>query len=305
MSNIVDCLIVGGGPAGLTASIYCKRSGLNVLVLEKESFGGQIATSPKVENYPTIKSISGSELIERMIDQVTELGVDIDIDEVKHIERNDGIFHVIGEFSTYLAKTVILATGCVHRKLKAEGIDDFQDSGVSYCAVCDGSFYEGKDVCLVGDANTALQYSILLSNICRKVYVCTLFDKFFGERPLVDALLKKENVEVIHNVSLKTVNGNDKIESLDFENTKTKEIQNIKVDGLFVAIGQIPNNKDFENLVDLDEQGYFDSNETCKTKTEGLYVAGDARRKDLRQVATAISDGAQAATLAVNYILNK
>lgn len=297
-----DVIIVGGGPSGLTASIYAKRAGKSVLVLEKESFGGQIATSPRVENFPTIKSISGTELIDRLLDQVLDLGVEVDVDEVKHIEKNNGIFNVSCEYSSYEAKAVIIATGCSPRSLDTKGLEDYIGKGVSYCAVCDGSFYEGKDVCLIGDANTALQYALLLSNVCNKVYVCTLFDKFFGEDLLVKSLLARSNVEVTHNILLKQVKGNGQVEEAVFENTKTKEEVSFKVEGIFIAIGQIPHNDGFTNLVDLDKAGYIVSNNDVYTKTEGLFVSGDARVKNLRQLTTAVGDGALAATAAVKYI---
>lgn len=297
-----DVIIVGGGPSGLTAAIYAKRAGKSVLVLEKESFGGQIATSPRVENFPTIKSISGTELIDRLLDQVLDLGVDVDVDEVKHIEKNNGIFDVECEYSSYQAKAVILATGCSPRSLDTEGLEEYIGKGVSYCAVCDGSFYEGKDVCLIGDANTALQYALLLSNLCNKVYVCTLFDKFFGEDLLVKSLLDRKNVEVTHNILLKKVNGDGQVEQAVFENTQTKEEISFNVDGIFIAIGQIPHNDPFANLVDLDKNGYIIATNDIYTKTEGLFVSGDARQKNLRQLTTAVGDGALAATAAVKYI---
>ena len=297
-----DIIIIGGGPAGLTASIYAKRSGKSVLVLEKESFGGQIATSPRVENYPTIKSISGTELVDRILDQAMELGVEVDIDEVVHIEKNNDIFELTGEYNSYQAKAVIIATGCSHRTMDVEGLEDYVGRGVSYCAVCDGSFYENKDVCLIGDANTALQYGLLLSNICHKVYVCTLFDKFFGEDMLVKALLARPNVEVTHNLSLASIKGSDELESVTFINTITKEAKTYDVSGLFIAIGQVPHNDNFTNLVELDKAGYIVTTNDCYTKTPGLFVAGDCRVKQLRQVTTAVGDAALAATSAVKYI---
>lgn len=302
MNNMYDIIVIGGGPAGLTAAIYARRSGKTVLVLEKESFGGQIATSPKVENFPTIKSISGAELIERLMDQVESLGAEIDIDEITHIEKVEGVFKLHGEYSDYEALSVIIANGCKHRQLKANNIEKFIDNGVSYCAVCDGAFYEGKDVCLVGDANTALQYALMLSNICNHLYVCTLFDRFFGEETLINALVNRANVTIYHNVKLMDVLGDEKIESLVFENTLDKNQLKLDVEGLFVAIGQIPNNQNFQNVVDLDDDGYFNVGEDCMTKTEGLFVAGDCRKKGLRQVTTAVSDASIATTNALNYL---
>lgn len=302
MATIFDVIIIGAGPAGLTSAIYARRAGKSVLILEKESIGGQIATSPKVENYPSIISISGTELMDNMMNQATELGADFDIDEVEHIEKVDDLFHLTGEYGEYQAKSVILATGCSHRSINAKGVEDFIGNGVSYCAVCDGSFYQNQDVCLIGDANTALQYALMLSNICHKVYVCTLFDRFFGEDILVQALLKRENVEITHNLLLQEVKGSDEVEEVIFKDTKTSESKAFQVRGLFIAIGQIPHNENFTNVVDLDKDGYIVATDDCFTKTEGLYVAGDCRRKALRQVATAIGDAALAATMAVKYL---
>ena len=302
MATIFDVIIIGAGPAGLTSAIYARRAGKSVLILEKESIGGQIATSPKVENYPSIISISGTELMDNMMNQATELGADFDIDEVKHIEKTDGLFHLTGEYGSYVARSVIIATGCSHRSINAKGVEDFIGNGVSYCAVCDGSFYQNQDVCLIGDANTALQYALMLSNICHKVFVCTLFDKFFGEDILVQALLKRDNVEITHNLLLQEVKGTDEVEEVIFKDTKTEEIKSYAVKGLFIAIGQIPHNENFTNVVDLDKDGYIIAVDDCFTKTEGLYVAGDCRKKALRQVATAIGDAALAATMAVKYL---
>ena len=297
-----DLIIVGGGPAGFTSAIYARRSGKSVLVLEKESFGGQIASSPKIENYPSLKSASGVELINMMMEQAESLGAEFDIDEIKHIEKKENVFYLEGEYNNYQALSVILCTGCKHRELQANHIEDFLDNGVSYCAVCDGDFYKGKDVCLVGDANTALQYALLLSDLCNHVYICTLFDRFFGEQCSVDAIYERKNITIYHNVKLLDVLGTDEIEQLVFENTQDSSKLNLKVSGLFVAIGQVPNNDNFKNLADLDEFGYFDSDESCKTKTPGLFVAGDCRKKFLRQVSTATSDACVATTSAVAYL---
>ena len=302
---MIDCIVIGGGPAGLMASIYIKRSNKNVLVLEKNAFGGQIANSPKVENFPTIKSITGAELVERLLDQALALGVEIDIDEVLEIKKTGNHFHLKTEYNEYDALTVIVCAGCHHRELKAINIENFIDNGVSYCAVCDGSFYENQDVCLVGDGNTALQYALLLANICHKVYVCTLFDRFFGEESNVELLKKHERVEIIHNVLLNKVIGTTKIEALEFLNKENQELITLPVSGLFVAIGQIPNNEIYQDLVDLDKDGYILADEKCLTKTEGLFVAGDCRQKELRQVTTAISDASVAAMQAVTYLLKQ
>ena len=300
--NKYDVIIIGGGAAGMTAALYSLRSGKSVLLLEKETIGGQIAKSPRVENFPTIKEISGEELSSKLFDQIMDLGCEFELDTVLKVEKNENKFTVTGEYSTYESKSVIIATGLEHRKINIENEDELIGKGVSYCAVCDGAFYKDEDVCLVGDGNTALQYSILLSNYCKKVYVCTLFDKFFGDEVLVKKLKERENVEIIQNVSLTKFIANEELEGLVFKNTKDDSLLELKVKGCFIAIGQIPNNENFSNLVDLDKNGYIIVNEDLETKTKGLFVAGDCRVKKVRQLTTAVSDGAMASVGAVSYI---
>ena len=300
--NKYDVIIIGGGAAGMTAALYSLRSGKSVLLLEKETIGGQISKSPRVENFPTIKEISGEELSSKLFDQIMDLGCEFELDTVLKVEKNENEFIVTGEYSTYNSKSVILATGLEHRKINIENEDELLGKGVSYCAVCDGAFYKDEDVWLVGDGNTALQYSILLSNYCKKVYVCTLFDKFFGDDVLVKKLKERENVEIIQNVSLTKFIANEELEGLVFKNTKDDSLLELKVKGCFIAIGQIPNNENFSNLVDLDKNGYIIVNEDLETKTKGLFVAGDCRVKKVRQLTTAVSDGAMASVGAVSYI---
>ena len=300
--NKYDVIIIGGGAAGMTAALYSLRSGKSVLLLEKETIGGQIAKSPRVENFPTIKEISGEELSSKLFDQIMDLGCEFELDTVTKLEKIENEFKVTGEYGTYGSKSVIIATGLEHRKINIENEDELIGKGVSYCAVCDGAFYKDEDVCLIGDGNTALQYSILLSNYCKKVYVCTLFDKFFGDDILVKKLKERENVEIIQNVSLTKFIANDELEGLLFKNTKDDSLLELKVKGCFIAIGQIPNNDIFNNLVDLDKNGYILVNEDLETKTKGLFVAGDCRQKKVRQLTTAVSDGAMASVGAVSYI---
>ena len=300
--NKYDVIVIGGGAAGMTAALYSLRSGKTVLLLEKETIGGQIAKSPRVENFPTIKEISGEELSSKLFDQIMDLGCEFELDTVLKVEKNENEFIVTGEYSTYESKSVIIATGLEHRKINIENEDELIGKGVSYCAVCDGAFYKDEDVCLIGDGNTALQYSILLSNYCKKVYVCTLFDKFFGDDVLVKKLKERENVEIIQNVSLTKFIANEELEGLVFKNTKDDSLLELKVKGCFIAIGQIPNNENFSNLVDLDKNGYIIVNEDLETKTKGLFVAGDCRVKKVRQLTTAVSDGAMASVGAVSYI---
>lgn len=301
---LYDIIIVGGGMAGMTAALYAKRNNKSVLIIEKESFGGQIANSPRVENFPTIQSISGLDLSDKMFSQINEYGVDFELDKVTEVKKEKGIFVVKTEYGEFTSKTLIIASGVKHKTLRLPMEEELVGKGISYCAVCDGPFYKGQEVVLVGDGNTALQYALLLSEYCSKVKVCTLFDKFFGDENHVLALRKKANVEIIHDVAtvgFETSNG--VLSGVVFENMKTKERQTMPANGLFVAIGQIPDNGAFAELVDLDKFGYIIADENCITKTEGLFVAGDCRTKKVRQLTTAASDGAIAALNACNYIL--
>lgn len=288
----------------MTAALYAKRSGKTVKIFEKESFGGQIASSPKVENFPSIKEISGLELSNNMFEQIMELGVEFECEDVLEITKENDCFKVTTDYNTYLASSVIIAAGVKHKTLNLEHEEELIGKGVSYCAVCDGAFYKGKDVAVIGDANTALQYTLMLSDICNKVYLCMLFDKFFADQTLVDRLKEKENIIVTKEISLKEFLHHEELTGLRFENTQTHQELSFSVDACFVAIGQVPNNDRFSNLVDLDDKGYIISSDTT-TKTEGLYVAGDCRTKQVRQLTTAVGDGAIAAMNAVNYINKK
>ena len=302
---MVDVLIVGGGPAGITAGIYAARSGLNTLLLERETFGGQIASSPKVENYPSIISISGEELVSRMLEQALEFGVSVDVENVTAINKVDDYFEVVTDYNTYQAKSVILATGVTHRTIKAENVEEFMGEGISYCAVCDGPFHKGHDVAVIGDGNSAMQYTISLSQYCNKVYVCTLFDKFFGEKSVEKVMRSRSNIKIVHNCSLNRVGGDSELKSAEFTNLLTKEVFSLDIQGLFIAIGHVPHNEDFKNVVELDNQGYILGNELCETSTPGIFVAGDCRKKTFRQVSTACADGTIAALSAIKYLDSK
>ena len=296
-----DIIVIGGGMAGMSACLYTLRNGKKTLLIEGSSIGGQIAQSPKVENYPTKMQISGEQLSEEVFEQITALGVDFECDNISNIEKIDNVFHVKGEFGEYQGYSVIIANGVKHRKLRLENEDKLIGHGVYYCAICDGPFYKDKEVTLIGDGNTALQYALLLSNICSKVNLVIMFDRFFGDEALVKAVESKDNIEITKNAKTIKLNGESELTSIVFERQDGSMFE-IKNTPLFVAIGQIPDNKKFENLADLDEQGYFLSDETTKTKTPGLFVAGDTRKKDVRQVCTAVCDGAVSATQACIYL---
>ena len=290
----------------MTAALYAKRAGKSVLILEKESFGGQIASSPLVENYPTQKAITGLELSNKIFEQICEIGVDFDCDEVIDLKKDEitNSFIITTPYTTHQAKSVVIATGVKPRRINVPKEEEYIGHGISYCAVCDGAFYKDKEVCVIGDANTAMQYALMLADTSKKVTMCLLFDHFFGSKDLQDKVLNNNKIDIYYEVSLKELIGDKEITSLRFENTKTKEELIIPSSCCFVAIGQEPHNDAFKALVDLDEQGYITSNET-ETKTEGLFVAGDCRNKKIKQLTTAISDGTIAALNAVNYLNKK
>ncbi len=297
-----DLIVIGAGAAGMTSALYALRNGKTVLVLESESLGGQIATSPKLENFPSIKEISGEQFADNLYEQISHHGAEVEIEKVIGVEKEGKIFTVKTEYNEYQSKTVVIASGVKHKHLRTKSNrDDLVGRGVYYCAICDGPFYKDREVAIIGDANTALQYSLLLSGYCKKVYVYTLFDKFFGDKMLVKALRSKENIEVRPNTSVIDFIGEDELTAIEYKDSDG-EIKRHEIPAVFIAIGQVPDNSAFANLVDLDKDGYIISDETCKTKTEGLFVAGDCRTKAIRQVSTAVADGAIAATNASVYL---
>ena len=298
-----DVIIIGAGVAGMTAALNCKRAEKSVLLLEQECVGGQIALSPKVENYPTKKQISGSELADEIFDQITEWGTDFDLDQVEKVTRlDDGTFEVKGMYNTHHGKSVIMATGVHHRPIGVDREEDLIGKGVSYCAICDGAFYANEDVVVIGDANTALQYSNLLAGYCKSVHICTLFDKFFGDKALVRSVLSKPNVHYTHNLSLKEFVGDDELTGLVFEDTKTHDKVSVQCKAVFICIGQIPHNDCVKDLVELDKNGYIVADESCFTSCPGVFVAGDCRTKKVRQVVTAVADGGVAGFNCCQYL---
>ncbi len=298
-----DIIVIGGGAAGMTAALYARRNGKSVLVLEGESLGGQIATSPRLENFPSIKEISGEAFADNLFEQIVDLGAEVEIEKAVSIEkRADKSFLVRTEYNEYAAKSVIIAAGVKHKHLKTKhDREDLVGKGVYYCAVCDGPFYKGREVAVVGDANSALQYALLLSGYCKKVYMYTLFDKFFGDESLVKALRAKDNIEVRPNTSVVDFIGEEELTAIEYTD-KDGNLCRQEIPAVFVAIGQVPDNAAFANVADLDDAGYIAADESCRTKTEGLFVAGDCRTKAVRQVSTAVSDGAIAATNASLYL---
>ena len=272
------------------------------MVIEKSTFGGQITHSPRVENYPGFVSLSGTELADKLIEQVLEQGADIELDCVTKVLKTDGNFAVKCENSEFSAKSVIIATGSHHRQLGLPKENDFIGEGISYCAVCDGAFYKGQEVCVIGGGNTALQEAVMLSDICKKVYIVQNLDFLTGEQKLADDISTRENVEVILSSTVEEILGDESF--LGVLINQNGEKRELKVDGAFVAIGQKPENEPFSEVVKLDEWGYIISGEDCTPKDtgNGIFVAGDCRTKSVRQVATAISDGAVAALCACKYV---
>ena len=301
MARIYDTIINGSGPAGMTAAIYLKRADKNVLILERESCGGQIATAPLVENFPAIESISGGELADKMLSQVLALGVDLELEECLEITKEDKIFHIRTDYNTYDSFSVIVATGAHHKKIGVENEDSYLGRGLSYCVSCDGPFYKGMEVAVIGDANSALQYALELSSYCPVVHLCTLFDKFFADKVLVDRALSKENIKIYHNILLQELRGEDSLKELIFTNTSTNLEFKLAVSGVFIAIGQDPDNSIIKDLAYISKAGYVLSNESMATKTDGLFVAGDCREKNVRQCTTAMADGAIAATACIKF----
>ena len=297
-----DVLIVGGGPAGLTAALYALRAGKTALIIEKNAFGGQITWSPKVENFPTIESISGTELADRLMEQTMNQGAEMELDEVTAIELDGDVKRVKTEFGgEFEAKTVIIATGARPRMLGVEREAELVGSGVCFCAVCDGAFYKDRPVAVNGGGNSALQDAMLLSDTCSRVYLVHRRDSFRGEAKLVEALREKENVEFVLNSSITALHGETELTGITVTDKMGNE-RKIAVDGLFVAIGHAPDNGIFAELIDLDAGGYADSGEDCMTKTPGVFVAGDCRKKSVRQLTTAAADGSAAALAACSYI---
>ena len=299
-----DVVIVGGGPAGLVSAVYALRGGRSVVVIEKNGFGGQIAFSPKVENIPGTIQISGAEFADKLVEQVVNLGADLELEKVTEIKKEDGIFYVYTEEgNTFEGKTVILALGVKHRMLGLEGEEDLVGNGISFCAVCDGAFYTGLHAAMIGGGNSALQEALLLSEVCSKVTIVQNLADFTGEKKLSQAILEKDNVEVYFSTVVDgylTTNG--ALTGLRLKNDVTGELFEIAVDGAFLAVGLQPENEPFAGFAKLNAWGYFDSAEDCRTKTEGLFVAGDCRSKRIRQVVTAASDGAVAAMAACMYL---
>ncbi len=293
-----DIIIVGAGTAGLSAAIYGVRAGKSVLVLEANVYGGQIINTPEIENYPGIKQVSGYEFATGLYEQAIGLGAELRYERVLSIEDHGDYKIVHTNQSDYECKAIILATGAKNRPLGLEHENEWIGAGISYCATCDGAFYRGRDVAVAGGGNTALEDAIFLSNYCNKVYVIHRRDQFRGEQKLLEILKKKENVEFVLNTNITKLIGTDGLDAVEVEMKDSNEKREITIDGLFVAIGQMPENAVFANLINLDQSGYIIAKEDCYTNVKGIYTAGDCRTKTVRQLTTAAADGAIAALAA-------
>lgn len=305
MGKKYDVAIIGGGPAGLTAGIYAARAGKSTAIIERGLIGGQITFTDSIDNFPAAPGMNGAEYAMKIQSQAESFGAEIIMDEITEVtapETEGGTFKIKGNGDEYEATAVILATGLDNRKMGISGEDGLISRGISFCAVCDGAFFRNKEVAVYGGGNTAVEDAAFLANICTKVTIIHRRDRFRAEQAVVDELKALDNVEFVMTSNVVGVNGENSLESITVKNNETGETKDIAVSALFVAIGKIPNGKPFANLVATDEAGYFDIGESCEAGTPGVFVAGDGRSKELRQLTTAVSDGSIAATKACHYV---
>lgn len=298
-----DILIIGGGTAGLAAAIYGVRAGHSVTVLEKMPMpGGQIFNTPEVENYPGIPKISGFDFSQQIAKQAKDLGAKVVSRKISSVSLTEKEKVIVTNKEEYRAKTVIIANGAQHRLLGCKGEDRLSGRGVSYCATCDGAFYKGKEVAIVGGGNTALEDALFLANNCSKVVLIHRRDSFRAHQVTVDAVLARENIEIVYDSVVESIQGEKSVESITVKNVKDDSRRTIEVSGVFVAVGLVPDNSLFDGVVELGEGGYIKAGEDCHTNIPGVFVAGDTRTKLVRQLVTAAADGAVAAVEASNYI---
>ena len=297
-----DVIVVGAGPAGMTAAIYARRASKTVLLLEAVSYGGQIINTPDIENYPVEAHISGFDFSQKLYEQTNALGAEFKFEKVVEIKYENALKTVITNKGSYEGKAVIIATGSENRKLGVEGEDALRGRGISYCATCDGNFYRNKVVAVVGGGNTALEDALYLADLAEKVYLIHRRDSFRGEETTVSRLKERQNVEFVYNSTVTKLIAEKRLKAIEVTDKISGRVREIELNGLFVAVGRVPENQNFANLVELDEAGYIVAGEDCRTKCAGVFVAGDNRTKTLRQLVTATADGAMAATEAVKYI---
>lgn len=297
-----DIIVIGGGPAGLTAAVYARRQNKTVLVLEKNSFGGQTVYSPKIENYPGFLEMSGLEFSDKLVEQALHQGAELEPAEALSIHNGADSKIVVTDSGDFEAKAVILACGARHRLLGLEGEEDLIGAGISFCAVCDGAFYHGKTVAVIGGGNSALQEALLLSQGCEKVHIIQNLGFLTGEEKLAEAVAEKDNVTVTLNTVVTGLIGEGELTGIRLLNTESNVESELPLDGMFVAIGLVPDSDVVKGLISLDERGYVKAAEDCRTNVSGIFVAGDCRTKGVRQIATAVADGATAALAACQYL---
>jgi len=296
-----DIIVIGAGPAGLTAAVYARRAGKTVLVLERSTFGGQVTYSPKIENFPGYISLSGAELADKLVEQALAQGADMEMETVTAIAKTENGFAVTTDSAVHNSRAVIIAAGVRHRLLGLPGETDYIGNGISFCAVCDGAFYAGGTVAVIGGGNSALQEALMLAETCKTVYVVQNLATLTGEESLRQQLAQKQNVTVICNTVVKSLHGDGGLKSITVQNTEDGTEQALEIDGMFVAIGLVPENDIYADFVSLD-RGYIATGEGCQTPTPGIYAAGDCRTKSVRQITTAVADGASAALAACAYL---
>lgn len=299
-----DVVIIGGGPSGMGVALNLLRAGRSVLILERNSFGGQMATSPRLENIPGIKSISGVEYSDQLFEQITDLGAEFELEEVLKVEQKGKGFLVTTDYNTYECSAVVLANGCSHRSMGLPNEEELTGHGVSYCATCDGAFYVGQEAYIIGDANTALQYALSLANYCPKVHLFALFDHLFADQILIARIKEDPNIDVTFNQSCIAFLGDKELTGLRFKDTKTGEERDYKTNNVFVAIGQIPHNDFLKGFVELDKNGFIVTNSMMETNVPGIFAIGDTRNKTVRQVITSLGDASVASVYVDRYLRN-
>ncbi len=297
-----DILIIGGGMAGLTAALYALRAGKTALVIEKETFGGQITSSPRVDNFPGIPAVSGNQLTDALLSQALDLGAEIELEEIVSLRKEDDLFVADTGKKQFTGKAVIIASGAKHRPLGVEREEQLVGHGISYCALCDGAFHKGQDVAVIGGGNSATQAAVFLSDLCKSVSVIQLFDHFTCDQKEIDAMQARSNIRLLTSSQVTKLEGENQLTGLELTNPETGAVTHLPVQGMFVCIGRMADNEPFRGLIDLNTQGFIAAGEDCRTNVPGIFVAGDCRMKAIRQLTTAAADGSIAAVAACQYV---
>lgn len=300
-----DILIIGGGMAGLTAALYALRAGKSALVIEKETFGGQITSSPRVDNFPGIPAVSGNQLTDALLSQALDLGAEIELEEIVSLRKEDDLFVADTGKKQFTGRAVIIASGAKHRPLGVKREEQLVGHGISYCALCDGAFHKGQDVAVIGGGNSASQAAVFLSDLCKSVSVIQLFDHFTCDQKEIDMMQARDNIRLLTSSQVTRLEGENQLTGLELTNPETGAVTHLPVEGMFVCIGRMADNEPFRSLIDLNEQGFIMAGEDCCTNIPGIFVAGDCRVKAIRQLTTAAADGSVAAVAACNYVDNQ